>query len=941
MHVGSPCNMEGTKISEAQKLKEEGNKHYKAENYESAVASYTQALKLCPETDANRAVYYKNRAACHLKLENYDKALQDSSAALDITPGDTKALFRKCQALESLGAHEEAFKNAAKLNQLEPNNVAVQTMLRKLGERINEKIKQNSSTNNKVEQMFKALSHQDKPDVEKQRQAAQNLVVLAREEAGAEKIFRENGVGRIQRLLETGDEEVMLSGLRVLSCLCKGHRARATAVMREFTLHTLGKYISSTKEELANAAATVLLTALKAMIGTNPKEVKNKDEALVLDLSEDFKKMLMFLLGLLTDKNVSGYGRDAVIDIIIKFVPRREGTGRALTFITNGGLNKLLIVAGQVPELKRLGHWQYRMHTSVAMDKIYEEMGSDKNRNYFKDLINKYLSEKFSANLMESNMEALTAISALLQGPYDVGQELLSKEGVMQVMVAMAASPEPLHQRIALETIIHSAKKKDKCTGVLQAGVEIMKTLYESKNDHIRVRALVGLCKIGSSGGSDYSVKLFADGSTVALSKEARRFLKSAKKDHDIKKWAAEGIAYLSLDGDVKEELVDDSQALKAVIQLAQSGDDTVLYPIISMFVNLTNSYDTEKIDPEMIKLAEYAKQHIPQTHPKDDKEYVTKRVKKLLKEGIVTALVALSRTDSHSSRELLSRVYLAIVEDEDHRGLVVQQGGAKALLPLGIDGNEVGKAKAAHALAKIAITMNPEIAFPGQRSLELVRILISLLHVERSGLENFEALMALTNLAGLNDSIRTRIIKEEGLSKIEHYMWEDHEMLRRAATECMCNIVVNEQAADLHCLENDRVKLLTIYLGEEDPATAKAAAGALAILSHREEVCTKILTPKAWLELLQSVCASEDPDMRIRGVHIIANMIDSNKEVAAAVVQTSLLEILMALAQDTKLQSMGIKERVEFALKRAAEWELIKPKKDADKEEEELDEDD
>ena len=74
-----------------------------------------------------------------------------------------------------------------------------------------------------------------------------------------------------------------------------------------------------------------------------------------------------------------------------------------------------------------------------------------------------------------------------------------------------------------METIIHSASKKDKCTGVLQAGINIMKNLYESKNDHIRVRALVGLCKIGSSGGSDSSIKPFAEGSTVALSKEARR----------------------------------------------------------------------------------------------------------------------------------------------------------------------------------------------------------------------------------------------------------------------------------------------------------------------------------------------------------------------------------------------------------------------------------
>jgi hypothetical protein len=39
-----------------------------------------------------------------------------------------------------------------------------------------------------------------------------------------------------------------------------------------------------------------------------------------------------------------------------------------------------------------------------------------------------------------------------------------------------------------------------------------------------------------------------------------------------------------------------------------------------------------------------------------------------------------------------------------------------KSLLPLALDGTPVGKTKAAQALAKIAITTNPENAFPGQR---------------------------------------------------------------------------------------------------------------------------------------------------------------------------------------------------------------------------------
>lgn len=52
----------------------------------------------------------------------------------------------------------------------------------------------------------------------------------------------------------------------------------------------------------------------------------------------------------------------------------------------------------------------------------------------------------------------------------------------------------------------------------------------------------------------------------------------------------------------------------------------------------------------------------------------------------------------------------------QENRGVVVQQGGVKALLGLAAEGTSKGKVTAAHALARIAITINPEVAFPGQR---------------------------------------------------------------------------------------------------------------------------------------------------------------------------------------------------------------------------------
>jgi len=124
---------------------------------------------------------------------------------------------------------------------------------------------------------------------------------------------------------------------------------------------------------------------------------------------------------------------------------------------------------------------------------------------------------------------------------------------------------------------------------------------------------------------------------------------------------------------------------------------------------------------------------------------------------------------------------------------MIVQQGGVTALLRLANEGTDRGRELASQALAKIAITMDPNIAFKGERAAELVRPLIRLLASE-DGLQNFESLMALTNLASMSEEIRVRIVKEKGLRTIEYLMFSEHEMIQRAATEAMCNLMVTEE---------------------------------------------------------------------------------------------------------------------------------------------------
>lgn len=52
-------------------------------------------------------------------------------------------------------------------------------------------------------------------------------------------------------------------------------------------------------------------------------------------------------------------------------------------------------------------------------------------------------------------------------------------------------------------------------------------------------------------------------------------------------------------------------------------------------------------------------------------------------------------------------------------------------------------------------LTQGPSPALLSPQIYEVVRPLVSLLHLQRTGLENFEGLMALTNLAGISERLR------------------------------------------------------------------------------------------------------------------------------------------------------------------------------------------
>ena len=86
----------------------------------------------------------------------------------------------------------------------------------------------------------------------------------------------------------------------------------------------------------------------------------------------------------------------------------------------------------------------------------------------------------------------------------------------------------------------------------------ISQVMITSKSEHWLVFA-----NLRASDGSDASLRPLAEGSTTKLAEACRRFLINAQKDFDLRRWAAEGLSFLTMDAEVKEKLVEDEAAIR------------------------------------------------------------------------------------------------------------------------------------------------------------------------------------------------------------------------------------------------------------------------------------------------------------------------------------------------------------------------------------------
>uniref|UniRef100_A0A0N5AQ81 Protein unc-45 homolog B n=1 Tax=Syphacia muris TaxID=451379 RepID=A0A0N5AQ81_9BILA len=924
----------------AEQLKDAGNKAYQNGDLQEALDNYTAALQIHPD-DELKATIYRNRALVRLKLEDYEGCESDATnGTLIFTYANLLcylALYRRASAREMLENYAGAILDLRDFVHVKPNDQNVNSMLRRVSELHKKKMDNVNSLDNRVKTMNDVAFIDG--DLERRKKAMNNLLVLSRDsETGASRVW--SGGKALDALLNimrdsNADEELVVAAIRVLDELMKKSE-RAMFVVKKLGMPQITRLLCLRNTATFVDACSVVIQRVFNAIAKMDRQKEVKPDPEVCEANKmEIIRILLELEQLLTDVSVTSIVRETIIDLLTKNLMHMDGglpRGWSWRFVEDRGLLKLLDVSTQIVE-----QYDYpvsaetRQHLAICLQRLDSDMVFDNRRAIFKDRLDRFFNQLLErANEPQVKIKIAALLITLLQGPVDLGINLVTNEQITAMMLQMAGSDDKLQQSVAAELIVQTVSKHERATTILKLGVPILRKLYESDDENVKVRALMGLCKCAAAGGDDSSRQTMQEGSTLKLAKTCKKFLLDINVySVEVRSFACEGLSYLSLDADVKEWIVEDPLLLQALLSLAKSAGALCSYTLASIYVNCSNAYEKPKIDEELVKLAQFAKHHVPETHPKDTDDFVEKRIRALVKDGATAACVAISKTESKNTLELLARALLAFSEFPDLRGQVISEGGCKLLLRLTKEATGEGKIKAAHAIARLGVQADPTIAFPGQRAYEVVKPLTELLHPDIEGRPNYDALMTLTNLASVSDSVRKRMLKERIVPKAEEYWFMvEHPHLRAAAAELFLNLLFCDEYFQMVAQPGtDRLKLWFLYTVEEDERLAMASTAGFAILTEDPKVCQRIVDEfKSWPEVLGEICFREHPEVQRRGLLGIKNMILSSEKVASEIISSEVFRRLQAVAKLNNTSHEASKKVAQESLEAAEKWGLIQP---------------
>ncbi|RCI05856.1 hypothetical protein CU098_008066 [Rhizopus stolonifer] len=542
----------------------------------------------------------------------------------------------------------------------------------------------------------------------------------------------------------------------------------------------------------------------------------------------------------------------------------------------------------------------------------------------------------------DSKLLAYRTLIAIFQTSMIIGAAILCQEGTVEEMMDTVEF-EVLSVQIAVAEVLNIASSDKSCRKqILKYATDwLAKMVGQNKTDpHLKAAAGTALTKLKAqsdlptddSATPDESIANNLDDAmrkmhltTDTLVDSLKQVIKSKSGDANLVLNALEGLAYSSLKPEVKESLGEDEGFLKCLSTLAvntvheeSSGvKNPMLFGLGTIFANVTMYRPVlDEKQKQMKKLRDLADAKQRQAtgapagnnedDPRENDSAVEDRIKKAVANGVSIALIVLSKNNSINIRAVAAQTCLNIVTPQATRGQLLQQGIVKGLLPLSRDEGTTGII-ASQALAKLAITADPRLAFQGDLLLDLVKPFLNLCK-DSNQLRQFEALMAMTNLASVDERVRLLIENADGMSIFENLQLSSNDMVQRAATEMVCNMTfcdpVFERYSDSTKSQN-RIRLLMILSDHEDPATRRASSGALAILANSPNTCEMILkVDKCYERMSRWLDTEETIEVKHRGIEIIRLLLQyKGKEVAEGLVKENMDKQLVMIVKTCNAQ--------------------------------------
>lgn len=323
-------------------------------------------------------------------------------------------------------------------------------------------------------------------------------------------------------------------------------------------------------------------------------------------------------------------------------------------------------------------------------------------------------------------------------------------------------------------------------------------------------------------------------------------------------------------------------------------------------------------------KLQKSTKQIDPEDEEYMSIEKVRSRNSRMLEVGIASTLSALSRSKSLLSRRNTSTVYLALITNDANRPSLLKDGVVKALLniisqqPSPFTGDDL---HANQSLAKMTITTPPSTLYGPPITTSAIGFIRPfyemLIHPDALQLQQFEALMALTNVSSVGPDLAERVATAfDGgvLSTAEDCLLSSHELLQRASTELICNLVGMSESAFSKYTTSTRSKvncgILLALSDAELVETRLGASGALAQLCGMSPiVCAHILSdPAKFLRVIMALLEDSHLGLVHRALVILDATLEACKDILVSDKQAK-----------TAIQSSGLVDTLKNLILRLA----------------------